>query len=93
MCLVKTALCWRCGFLVLGPELDCWKIKICHNYDCARQTRHGAASWINAPYPCSSLCDSEPCGQTLAYHIFCLDCINDFYRFKYCPIISEIKNL
>ena len=90
MCLVKTALCLRCGCLCLGPELDCWKIKICNNYDCARQTRRGAARWINAPYPCSSLCDSEPCGQTLAYYIFCLDCINDCYRFKYCPIILEI---
>jgi hypothetical protein len=93
MCLVKTALCLRCLSLFLGPEPHCWKIQICRNYDCARQTRRGAARWIDAPYPCSSLCDSEPCGQTLAYHIFCLNCIYDFYRFNYCPILSEIKNL
>ncbi len=90
MCLVKTALCWRCGHLFLGLELECWKIKIGDNNGCARQTRRGAARWLAAPYPCSSGCDSDHCGQTLTY-LFCLQCIYECYRFCHCPIILQIN--
>jgi len=89
MCLVKTAICLKCNCTFLGPEREYWKEKNCNNHACLRLTRLGAASQLMWPEPCGPFCDSEHCGQVLAYYIICPQCIFDN---RHRPIIIDNVN-
>jgi hypothetical protein len=76
MCLIKTAICVECDRVFLGSEKigGTWKKTRCHNTDCLRWSRLGAAAHLKGSYPCSSACDSEPCGNILSYFFTCSEC-------------------